>query len=457
MKPKVLFIVPDGSGIKNYLFSNIIPYLYKRGAEVVVCHNLTSKAIHEVESIHNIKLIQKALPNFAESKIQKFHRESICYARLIYNAKLVNNNTILTNWNTNYKGKKKWFYKVVEIYGKRLSVNYNRILKAERKYQKLLLNSISDETQYLKKLNPTTVFCTHQRSNNALPMIKAANELGIKTVGAIYSWDNLPKARLTVRTKEYIVWSEYMKEEMELYYPEIERNKIHITGTPQFDFYKDESNSSVKEYFFKNYNLNINKKTICFSGDDEKTSPYDPIYLEDIAQVIIENNVEDNYQIIFRRSPVDLSSRYDAILNKYSNLIIPITPQWSNNNGEWTQLFPYIEDVKLLTNICKHSDLVINVGSTMAHDFACFQKPTAYINYNPKENGKWKIEEIYKYQHFRSIPNKNVVYWIDDKESAYKTIKESILSSKKVTNEWLKIINIGDIDISENIVNEILK
>ena len=44
-----------------------------------------------------------------------------------------------------------------------------------------------------------------------------------------------------------------MKKEMEFYYPEIPTATIHVTGTPQFEFYDDPHNIIEKETFFKKY------------------------------------------------------------------------------------------------------------------------------------------------------------------------------------------------------------
>ena len=64
----------------------------------------------------------------------------------------------------------------------------------------------------------------------------------------------------------------------------------------------------------------LTKKIICFSGDDERTSPDDPKYLEDIASAIIKSNCNDKYQILLRRCPVDMSGRFNNVLNKNQNL-----------------------------------------------------------------------------------------------------------------------------------------
>ncbi len=440
---KIILVVPDGTGVRNYLFSQILPNLVKQNSDLLIYHALSDAAVAEVEKLHNIALKKKRIPKYTETFQQKFLREAICYGRLHYNSKLENNPTVLTNWKRHNKGLKKWFYKGVESFGKYLSKNYRSILKFEEKYQNTLLKSITNEVAFLKSYQPHVIFCTHQRAINAIPIFKAAKFLDIKTVGAIYSWDNLVKARLAIRTDAYVVWSDYMRDELLKYYKEIDSENIYVTGTPQFDLYQDVA-IATKETFFKTYGLDLNKLTLCFSGDDAHTSPYDPNYLEDLVSSLKNNNLDKNVQIVFRRSPVDLSGRYNKIIEENNLLIFPIEPKWSNTQKKWTQLFPYFEDVELLASICKHCDLVINVGSTMAHDFAIFDNPAAYINYDTVYDKNWSTKTIYNYQHFKSMPKKDVVYWINTKED-YADIIDKILKNKKsLGKQWLETINTVD-------------
>ena len=440
IRKRIIFVVPDGTGIKNYLFSNIISNLIQQNVELIICHALSDDAMAEVERHHNVQLTKKQIPKYKETVLQKFLRETICYGRLIYNSKLEDNPTILSNWKHKRKGIQKWFYKGVEFTGKIISKRYTRILLFEAFYQKQLLKSIVSEKEFLQQIQPNVVFCTHQRALSAIPIIKAANELNINTIGAIYTWDNLAKARLSVRSKKYIVWSEYMSKELKKYYPEISNKNITITGTPQFELY-DNVEMISKEDFFNEFGLDTNKSTICFSGDDTLTSPHDPKYLEDLAEVIIKNNYQNKIQVVFRRSPVDLSNRYDEVLIKYSNILFPIEPKWSNTQKFWTQLFPFYEDVELLANICSHCDLVINVGSTMAHDFTIFNNPAAYINYDIVEDKNWSVKTIYNFQHFKSMPHKDVVYWINSKEEFISVIDIALQHKVSLGKDWLSIVN----------------
>ena len=108
------------------------------------------------------------------------------------------------------------------------SFSYKGILSLERAYEKHVHSTayFREQQEMLRNNKPDIIFSTHQRSLDGSVIIEAAKSLGIKTVGAVYSWDNLPKARLLVRTENYVVWSEYMKQEMADYYPEVDPAKV---------------------------------------------------------------------------------------------------------------------------------------------------------------------------------------------------------------------------------------
>jgi len=442
-KNKILLLFPDGVGIRNYLYSDVFK---NENEELILFHNFDSEAIKVIKENTSIKS-EIVIPNYKESVKEKFLRELICLSRLYYNHRKVNNSTLLNNWNWNQKTfSKKLFYKTIEAITPFFR-EYFSILNLEKKYQKAIRkNPFYDEVKdILRKVQPDSVFCSHQRALKAATVFAAAFDLGIKTTTVIYSWDNLPKARLALRGDNYLVWSDYMKKELELYYPEIASESIHVTGTPQFEFYGDESNIIDKAVFYKRYNLDLNKKIICFSGDDTKTSPDDPSYLKDIAEELTKANLQGEYQILLRRCPVDFSGRYDDVINQYKDLIKEAPPLWSfNSSKEWSSVYPSIEDVYLLVSTAFYSDIVVNIGSTMAFDFAMFNKPCVFINYDQlnKNIKNWSVKYIYQFQHFRSIPNKDAVIWLNSKDEIIEKLtlkKDNILEMIK----WKEIV-LGD-------------
>nr|WP_317631512.1 hypothetical protein [uncultured Flavobacterium sp.] len=452
---KIIFLIPDGVGIRNYLYSNILPNV-NQNAEIVFWSPLPKDAFEDIKNIHGIDFKYQNLVLKPEGLISRITREAATFARLIHNANLVNNPTILSNWNYKPKTYKlKLLNKLAQFIGTYISKNYNKILKAES----VSRNNWSKETineykKLLLKEKPSSIFITHQRVASLMPICMAAQELDIKVTTVIYSWDNLPKARLAVRADKYLVWSEYMEKEMHLYYPEISRQDIVITGTPQFEFYNDTQFKISKEDFAQKYDLDLSKKWICFSGDDILTSPNDQYYLGDLAETIHKLNLHQNYHIIFRRCPADFSDRFNDVLKKYKDLITSIDPDWYNSKTGWMANYPKYSDISLLFNVVNYCDMVVNVGSTMAHDFAMFNKPCAYIKYDNGLNPHWSSDRVYNFQHFRSMFGINPIIWINEPED-FKFIfheENTINQDRKI---WLKKI-VNKIDTASSEISKIL-
>jgi hypothetical protein len=461
MTKKILFIIPDGVGIRNYLYSDVLSHVIKEAA-IAFWSPLPRNAFDKVKKLHAIEIDYKNITLNAESPLTRVFREAATFGRLLSNSLLTNNPTILANWNYKPKSlKQKLLNNGSMAIGSWASKKYKRILNLERRAQIFWKRSIIEEFKNdLLEFKPSSIFITHQRVSGLMPICIAAKELGIPIITAIYSWDNLPKGRLAVQADKYIVWSDYMKDEMKIYYPEINQEKVLVTGTPQFEFYFKKQLLLSRNDFAQKFGLDSTKTWICFSGDDTLTSPNDPMYLRDVASALGKNSKLSDIQIIFRRCPADFSARYDDVLTDFKS-IISINPQWHTTESGWNSFFPKYSDVSLLVNTASHCDLVINLGSTMAHDFAVFNKPCLYVNYNIKnQNLDWSTDTIYKFQHFRTMQNLEAVGWLNSSEEiGEKIIKalENPAAVGKDRKKWLeKIVQHPLQESSKNIANILL-
>ena len=313
----------------------------------------------------------------------------------------------------------------------------------------------------LRKENPAILFCTNQRPTIAIAPILAAQDLGIPTTTFIFSWDNLPKATMVIETDYYFVWSQYMKDELLQYYSFIKESQIVITGTPQFENHLDKVRVSKSE-FFENYNLDHKRRYICYSGDDITTSPDDDQYLRDVALAIKElNNRGHNLGVVFRRCPVDNSNRFDKVLNDFNDIIVPIDPKWQQLSKSWVAVLPSLEDLELQQQTIVYTEMVVNLGSSMVFDYAIHNKPCAFINYDAKNKkiADWSVKKIYKYIHFKSMHSKDSVIWLNNPSEIASKIEDVLKENTKTVKaaqDWFKVINLHPLEsASSNIVNAI--
>ncbi|MEB2777518.1 hypothetical protein SYJ56_19540 [Algoriphagus sp. D3-2-R+10] len=444
---KVFILLPDGIGLKNFAFSEFSKIGEAKGFSVIFW-NKTPFNLHEL-GLHELEL-----PNYKPSFLTSILKTVKSYIYLDFFTNKFNDSTFQS-----YKQKKlfsfkefKSFFKFIIFY-----IFYLIFKIIGRNKIQSLINSIERRTKYysvckaqLLVEKPSFIFCTNQRPVTGISPLLAASDLGIPTSTFIFSWDNLPKATMVVKTDYYFVWSLYMKKEILKYYNEIKESQIMVTGTPQFEFYFNDNNILPKEEFYSQYNLKLDQEYICFSGDDITTSPYDPIYLRDLANSIslYNQHVDKKVGIIFRRSPVDLSNRYQSVLDDFRDLIHPIDPVWISFGSVWNEIMPTREDIKLLTSTVYYSKFVVNLGSSMVFDFIIYGKPCFFVNYNPNVNDdNWSVEKIYKYIHFKSMPSIDSVIWINSSDSFTEKVRLILNSNSKLdlseTKKWFdKIVSV---------------
>jgi hypothetical protein len=443
MKKKVFVFLPDGVGLRNFALSEFKKIGESNNVDITYWNN-TEFSLKEEFDFNEVFI-----------KNQKIHYLTPIYSRVRKRIELnawekKHKDPVYPTYKfpLNFKGVKNIFKSIlikilIAIYSNPSGVEKVRekIKYLERKSPKYLHCK-----KQLEIHQPDIVFCTNQRATQAISALLAAKDLNIPTVSFIYSWDNVPKAMKVVETNYYFVWSNHMKEELLFYYPYIKENQVFVTGTPQFEPHYDTSLLQSREGFFKKYNLDLNKKYICFSGDDITTSPLDQYYLEDLAIAVRELNAEGyNLGIIYRKCPVDFTDRYDKVLHENKDIIVSLAPLWNQTGDMWNQVIPSKADFAMLVNVSHHCELVANVCSSTVFDFVIHEKPCIYFNYEQPQlkKGIRDIGQNYKYVHFRSMPSKDAVAWACSKAEVKKAVHELLEDGKKTVinaRDWYTII-----------------
>lgn len=443
MKKKVFVFFPDGVGLRNFAFTGFKEIGEKIGFNITYWNN-TIFSLKDNLGFNEVKI-----ENHTAHKLLSIYSRARKRAELNVWKDKFNDDVYPTyKFPFNYKGLKNIFR---SLYSKWLIGLYSSE-KGIVKLRKTINNLERSTSKYkyckrqLEQHKPDLVFCTTQRSTQSISALLAAKDLGIPTVAFVYSWDNVPKAMQVVETDYYFVWSDLMKHEVLKYYPFVKEKQVYVTGTPQFEPHFDESLKQSRNDFFKEHNLDLNKKYICFSGDDETTSPLDQYYLEDLANAVRSLNIKGyNLGIIYRKCPVDFTPRYNAVIEANKDIVKVLDPIWQQVGSQWNQILPAPEDFKMLYNVCEHSEFVTNVCSSTIFDFVAHNKPCIYYNYEqPRlKKGIRDIGQNYNYVHFRSMPSDEAVVFCTNKKELKGLVKQILdgkLSNVPHGNEWFKIV-----------------
>ena len=429
---KIGVVIADGVGYRNFILSNFIKQAVNEYDEVIIYSGLISSVYDHLE-YENLKI--RELEIFREKKTTWFYRKLKEVAHMKKHLSFFGIKTSYNNGKPkSIKTPTSFLIALVYLITKFFHSEKNIVFFEKLQFWSFRYSFIYIKyKEYLILDKPDCLLFTHQRPYNLSPLLSASKDLKIKSLSFIFSWDNLSsKGRMLGEFDGYLVWSELMKNELIHFYPNTNVDKVFVVGTPQFETYVIDDYETDINYFHNRFELNNNKKTICYSCGDVSTSKLDPLYIEIIAKGIESNKIDD-INFLVRTSPAEDESRFIEIIKKYPNIKWNF-PNWKltrdNHVETWSQRVPSIEDLTDLRCILNNCDLNINMCSTMSLDFMIFDKPVINMALGNISNGLYNDQKYLNYNHYDRVVKSGAVAIVKDESEIYKAIKNALSNSK---------------------------
>src|SRR3989344_5007314 len=161
----------------------------------------------------------------------------------------------------------------------------------------------------LGKYAPLLIFSTDVQNEFDVRLLIEAKDRGIKTVGAVRSWDNLTcKGALRVMPDKLVVNNEILKNEAVSMH-KVRPDAIEVIGIPHYDFYTDPKKRTPREDFFKSLGLNTAKRVLLFAPAGDRYVKENTVD-RDILK-IIDKNLDDKWQVLVGLPPTDKVSNLE--------------------------------------------------------------------------------------------------------------------------------------------------
>ena len=414
---KLGVVITDGVGFRNFILSDFLTEAEKAFDEVVILSCLPA-AVY-LEFVTKSKIIE--LDIFEEKFPTWFFRKAkeIAHLQLHKNNNFGIQDSLRIN---NSKLKTSRGYATRFIFKLTSAFYSEKWIRRFNFWQQKTFKNNSITSGYktiLEKENFDMLFFTHQRPPFIAPLVYQAEQLKVKTASFIFSWDNLAsKGRMAANFDYFLVWSDLMKTELQQFYTSVKKENIEVVGTPQFEPYVLERYQVAKEDFVAKFSLDTSLKTICFSCGDSSTSKNDELYIEAIASVILNQQIE-KVNFIVRTSPAEDSIRFASFVEKFP-FVKWNYPRWTlsrqGHQEVWSQRIPSVEDVKDLRSLLEFSDLNINMLSTMSLDFIQFDKPVINTVFGNAENGLYDDQRFLNYAHIVNVVNSKATKIVRNQE-----------------------------------------
>lgn len=246
---------------------------------------------------------------------------------------------------------------------------------------------------YFNEYKPDLVFSTDIFEPNDIDLVREARAQGITNIGMIRSWDNITTKGLNRIVPDKLIVNAFKIHDEAVIYNDIDPKNIFVVGIPHYDKYVTEPRLSRQE-FFKQFQLDPNKKTIFFA-------PPSNIYAQDdaIAEAIVKILMPLDAQLLLRLylvGHVNLGS-----IKPIPNKIAIDAPA---SGSDFIQADLTSGDAHL-ADLLYYSDVVVAFASTLAIDAIVFNKPVVFIGFDIEPGRPYhrSLRRFYDYDHQRSI------------------------------------------------------
>lgn len=231
----------------------------------------------------------------------------------------------------------------------------------------------------------------------------------IPVIASIHSFDNVTKRGWqSVVFDRYIVWNKYNKAELQRIHEALKKDEsIAIAGAPQFDFHYNENYTWSREEWLQRHGLPNNKKIILYAGGPVSLFADEPQYLKALKDAFENGQISKDHAVLFRCHPLDKVERWKQYVGESANIFYDGAPNGATKL-DYTNVVK--EDIINLISTLKHTDIHINVVSTMCVDGSVFAKPQIgpyYDDVNPSTQDLFR--QMYYQEHYLPIMKTKVV------------------------------------------------
>ncbi|RMH72116.1 MAG: hypothetical protein D6675_05135 [Gemmatimonadetes bacterium] len=402
-KPHIVMIIPRGESVRNFLYSDTLKIL-SDNARVTLLSVIDDDRFMAQFSPYVERIIP--LKQYPEKRF-------IHMLRLItYDAhfRWMWGETAKNNWEMHDARAKqlgRTFQRAIVKFLARLAAN-RPTLEFLTKVDQFLswhFRPNDDLVQLFEDLKPDLVFNTSHIHGPAgeLPA-KISYKLGIPTVGFIFSWDNLTtRGRIFVPYDYYLVWHQGMHDKLLEIYPHVDKKRVFITGTPQFDYHFKPEYLLSREELASKIGFDPNRPYILYTTGMAKDFPDEHRTVEYLIELLKELDLPEKPQLVVRTYAKGTSEEMKAIGRRGLPDVYFPEVLWDH---KW--LIPQYEDLSIYTSLVKHAAMGINAASTVSLELMMFDKPVMNLAFDPPGSDlppvyRW-IRHI-KFDHYWPVAN----------------------------------------------------
>ena len=242
-----------------------------------------------------------------------------------------------------------------------------------------------------------------------IPVLRTARRRGVRSMAVDLSWDNLTNRFFPPRQVDRLVlWNRTMRDEAEgLHGYDLDR--IAVTGAPQFDSYFTEARSS-REAFCGRVGLDPARRIITLATIPAPKFAHHGFVIDRLIEAIDSGAIRQPASLLVRLHPRDELRPYDAYVGRPHVVVEKAFRRAAARSGDGMDVDFMSENTRHLADTLRHSDVLLNVASTLAIEASVFDTPVVNIGFDGQPGSNRALMEWhYGSTHFQKVVRSGAV------------------------------------------------
>jgi hypothetical protein len=242
-----------------------------------------------------------------------------------------------------------------------------------------------------------------------IPLLRTAARRRIRSMAVDPSWDNFTNKLLPVRRVDrLVVWNELMKEQAVALHG-YDPREVRIAGTPQWDVYFRQGATDARDLFFRRVGADPAQRLVTLTTTPRELYPHHDHVLRAMIEAV-RSGAWPQTQILVRLHPRDEVAAYDAFLHA-PGVIIEKPFRSTVTTGDGLAVDITAQNQRHLANTMRHSDVVVNVASTIAIEAGIFDTPVVNIAFDGAEPVEFarSARRYYRFTHYQNVTRHGAV------------------------------------------------
>ena len=243
-----------------------------------------------------------------------------------------------------------------------------------------------------------------------VPLLRTAVQRRVRSVAVDPSWDNFTNKLIPVRRVDrLVVWNELMKQQAMAFHG-YRDEEITLAGTPQWDLYFREGATRPREVFFQSIGADPTRALLTLTTTPYELYSHHPHTIRILRAAMDSGAFGRPAQLLVRVHPRDDLAQYREFQG-VPHIIIEKPFRETVQAGDGMAADVTLESQRHLADTMRHSDVVMNVASTIAIEAAIFDTPVVNFSFDGErvEEFSRSARRYYRFTHYQNITRHDAV------------------------------------------------